>query len=170
MSFALLPTNLFSSATAKTLAGMLAGRFLVGLGLGVGPPVTSLYVAEISPAHVRGTYGSLIQIATCLGLMAALVIGIPVKNIVGWWRVCFWVSTIPAAILALAMMFCVESPHWLYKRGKLAEAEIEFERILGSSHVESAMLEFSKSDKGDETESVKISELLHGRHSRGTDY
>lgn len=47
MSFALLPTNLFSSATAKTLAGMLAGRFLVGLGLGVGPPVASLYVAEV---------------------------------------------------------------------------------------------------------------------------
>ncbi|XP_049345442.1 probable plastidic glucose transporter 2 [Solanum verrucosum] len=153
-------------ATAKTLAGMLAGRFLVGLGLGVGPPVASLYVAEVSPAHVRGTYGSLIQIATCLGLMAALVIGIPVKNIVGWWRVCFWVSTIPAAILALAMMFCVESPHWLYKRGKLAEAEFEFERLLGSSHVKSAMLELSKSDRGDETESVKISELLNGRHSR----
>ncbi|KAK6784164.1 hypothetical protein RDI58_017618 [Solanum bulbocastanum] len=153
-------------ATAKTLAGMLAGRFLVGLGLGVGPPVASLYIAEVSPAHVRGTYGSLIQIATCLGLMAALVIGIPVKNIVGWWRVCFWVSTIPAAILALAMMFCVESPHWLYKRGKLAEAEFEFERLLGSSHVKSAMLELSKSDTGDETESVKISELLHGRHSR----
>lgn len=26
---------------------MLAGRFLVGLGLGVGPPVASLYVAEV---------------------------------------------------------------------------------------------------------------------------
>ncbi|MCD7457305.1 hypothetical protein HAX54_034832 [Datura stramonium] len=153
-------------ATAKTLAGMLTGRFLVGLGLGVGPPVASLYIAEVSPAHVRGTNGSLIQIATCLGLMAALVMGIPVKNIVGWWRVCFWVSTIPAAILALAMMFCVESPHWLYKRGRLAEAELEFERLLGSSHVKSAMLELSKSDRGDETESVKISELLHGRHSR----
>nr|XP_025887589.1 probable plastidic glucose transporter 2-like isoform X2 [Solanum lycopersicum] len=159
-------TSLPQSATAKTLAGMLAGRFLVGLGLGVGPPVASLYVAEVSPAHVRGTYGSLIQIATCLGLMAALVLGIPVKNIVGWWRVCFWLSTIPAAILALAMMFCVESPHWLYKRGKLAEAEFEFERLLGSSHVKSAMLELSKSNREDETESVKISELLHGRHSR----
>ncbi|XP_060172434.1 probable plastidic glucose transporter 2 isoform X8 [Lycium barbarum] len=102
-------------ATATTQASMLTGRFLVGLGLGVGPPVASLYVAEVSPAHVRGTYGSLIQIATCLGLMAALVIGIPVENIVGWWRVCFWVSTIPAAILAIAMMFCAESPHWLYK-------------------------------------------------------
>lgn len=75
--------------------------------------------------------------------MAALLIGIPVKEIVGWygyileacqyiiihlfiiseyallfrfrWRICFWVSTIPAALLALAMVFCAESPYWLYK-------------------------------------------------------
>lgn len=75
--------------------------------------------------------------------MGALFIGIPVKDIPGWyhinllhvmmlhifihdlkvlpefcsrrWRVCFWVSTIPAAILAAAMVFCAESPHWLYK-------------------------------------------------------
>lgn len=31
------------------------------------------------------------------------------------WRVCFWVSIIPAALLALGMLFCAESPHWLYK-------------------------------------------------------
>lgn len=39
---------------------------------------------QVSPAFVRGTYGSFIQIATCLGLMAALLIGIPVREIPGW--------------------------------------------------------------------------------------
>nr|POE82778.1 putative plastidic glucose transporter 2 [Quercus suber] len=94
---------------------MLLGRLFVGTGMGLGPPVASLYVTEISPAFVRGTYGSFIQIATCLGLMGALFIGIPVKETAGWWRICFWVSTIPAAVLAVAMVFCAESPHWLYK-------------------------------------------------------
>jgi len=115
---------------------------------------------------VRGTYGSFIQIATCLGLIGALLIGIPVKNTAGWWRVCFWVSAIPAAILAIAMAFCAESPHWLYKRGRIAEAEAEFEKLLGASHVKSAMAELSKSDRGDETDSMKFSELLYGRHFR----
>lgn len=102
-----------SSATTKTLTGMLLGRLLVGIGLGVGPPVASMYIAEVkklltlcimkmqsitffcsdpilwlslqvSPAHVRGTFGSSIQIATCLGLMGAFVVGIPVKSIMGW--------------------------------------------------------------------------------------
>lgn len=154
------------SAMTNNLEGMLLGRFLVGTGLGVGPPVSSLYVTEISPAFVRGTYGSFIQIATCLGLIGALLIGIPVKNTAGWWRVCFWVSAIPAAMLALAMAFCAESPHWLYKRGRIAEAEAEFEKLLGASHVKSAMAELSKSDRGDETDSMKFSELIYGRHFR----
>ncbi|KAL4278552.1 hypothetical protein GQ457_03G046310 [Hibiscus cannabinus] len=153
-----------TSATTETLAGMLIGRFLVGTGMGLGPPVASLYVAEVSPAFLRGTYGSFIQIATCLGLMGALFIGIPVKEIAGWWRVCFWVSTIPAGLLVFAMIFCAESPHWLYKKGRSAEAEAEFERLLGGSHVKYAMLELSKLDRGDEADTVSLTELLYGRH------
>lgn len=156
----------FVSATSKTLMGMLLGRILVGTGMGLGPPVASLYVTEISPAFVRGTYGSFIQIATCLGLMGSLLVGIPVKEITGWWRVCFLLSIIPATILCLAMSFCAESPHWLYKRGRITEAEAEFERLLGASHVKSAVAELSKSDRGDDSDSITISELLHGRHFR----
>ncbi|XP_008462737.1 probable plastidic glucose transporter 2 isoform X3 [Cucumis melo] len=155
------------SAMTKTLAGMLLGRLFVGTGMGLGPPVASLYVTEVSPAFVRGTYGSFIQIATCLGLMAALLIGIPVKEIADWWRTCFWVSTIPAALLALAMVFCAESPHWLYKQGRTEEAETEFEKLLGGSHVKSALAELSKFDRGDEPDDVKLSELLFGRHFQG---
>ncbi|KAL0333890.1 UNVERIFIED_CONTAM: putative plastidic glucose transporter 2, partial [Sesamum angustifolium] len=153
-------------ATARSLGGMLLGRFLVGTGLGVGPPVTSLYVTEISPAHVRGTYGSFIQIATCLGLMGALAIGIPVRSVFGWWRICFWVSTIPAALLALLMRFCAESPHWLYKQGRIAEAEAQLERLVGGSHVTAAMVELSKTDTGDEMDTIKLTDLLYGRHAR----
>lgn len=163
-----LPMIIGASVSAMTnnLQGMLVGRFLVGTGLGVGPPVASLYVTEVSPAFVRGTYGSFIQIATCLGLIGALFIGFPVKSTAGWWRMCFWISTIPAAFLALAMQFCAESPHWLHKRGRNAEAKAEFEKVLGGSHVTSAMEELSNSDRGDETDSIKFSELIYGRHFR----
>uniref|UniRef100_A0A7N0TI36 Major facilitator superfamily (MFS) profile domain-containing protein n=1 Tax=Kalanchoe fedtschenkoi TaxID=63787 RepID=A0A7N0TI36_KALFE len=154
----------FFSATAQSLEGMLVGRFSVGLGMGLGPPVASLYVAEVSPAYVRGTYGSFIQIATCFGLMGALLVGIPVKEITGWWRICFWLSTIPPFILGLAMFFCVESPSWLYKQGRSAEAEAELERLMGGSHVKSAIAELYKSDRGEDMDAVSISELVQGRH------
>ncbi|KZV26081.1 Major facilitator superfamily protein isoform 1 [Dorcoceras hygrometricum] len=103
------------SATTSSLGGMLLGRFLVGTGMGVGPPVVAMYVSEVSPAFVRGTYGSFTQIATCLGLMTAFFIGIPAKSVLGWWRVCFWISAIPAVLLAFLMEFSAESPHWLFK-------------------------------------------------------
>ncbi|XP_041002095.1 probable plastidic glucose transporter 3 isoform X3 [Juglans microcarpa x Juglans regia] len=161
------------SATTKSLWGMLLGRLFVGTGMGLGPSVAALYVAEVSPAFVRGTFGSFPQIATCLGLMGALFIGLPAKEIVGClyvlrWRICFWVSAIPAAVLAVSMEFCAESPHWLFKRGRGIEAEAEFEKILGGLHVKSAMAELSMSDRGDETDTIKFSELFYGRHFKGS--
>ncbi|KAK9208527.1 hypothetical protein WN944_000884 [Citrus x changshan-huyou] len=156
------------SATTRNLIGMLLGRFVVGTGMGLGPTVAALYVTEVSPPFVRGTYGAFIQIATCLGLMGSLLIGIPVKEIAGWWRICFWVSIVPAAILCLAMVFCAESPHWLYKKGRTAEAEAEFEKLLGGSHVKSSLAELSKLDRGDDGDIVKFEELLYGRHFRAS--
>jgi len=35
------------SATTKDLWGMLLGRFFVGTGMGIGPPVAALYVTEV---------------------------------------------------------------------------------------------------------------------------
>nr|KYP54185.1 putative plastidic glucose transporter 3 [Cajanus cajan] len=151
------------SATSKSLWGMLLGRLFVGTGMGLGPPVVALYVAEVSPPAVRGAFGGLTQIATCLGLMGSLFIGIPAKEIVGWWRICFW---IPATMLAIFMEICAESPHWLFKSGRTIEAEAEFEKLLGGVHVKPAMTELSKSDRGDGTDSVKLSELICGRHFR----
>lgn len=57
----------------------------------------------------------------------------------------------------------------LLQRGRSAEAEAQFEKLLGGSHVKSAMVEMSKSDRGDEVvDKVKLSELLYGRHFKGT--
>lgn len=55
------------------------------------------------------------------------------------------------------------------QRGRSAEAETALEKLLGGSHVKFAMAELSKSDRGgDEADKVKLSELLYGRHFRGT--
>lgn len=40
-------TTCICSASTKTLAGMLLGRLFVGTGMGLGPPVASLYVTEV---------------------------------------------------------------------------------------------------------------------------
>ncbi|XLR07210.1 hypothetical protein S83_035148, partial [Arachis hypogaea] len=124
-------------AATKNLFGMLVRWLFVGTGLGLGPPAVALYVTEVSPAFVWGTNGALIQIATCLGILGALLIGIPVKEISGWWQVCFGASTIPAGILALEMVFCAESPHWLYKEVRIPTLEIKkFMKLINLDQAE----------------------------------
>lgn len=55
----------------------------------------------------------------------------------------------------------------LTQRGKSAEAEAEFEKLLGGGgHVKVAMADLSKLDKGDEAD-VKFAELICGRHYKG---
>lgn len=55
----------------------------------------------------------------------------------------------------------------LMQRGKSAEAEAEFEKLLGGGgHVKLAMADLSKLDKGDEAD-VKFAELICGRHYKG---
>ncbi|GJS77211.1 probable plastidic glucose transporter 2 isoform X1 [Tanacetum coccineum] len=82
------------------------------------------------------------------------------------WRICFWLSTIPSTVLAVAMIFCAESPHWLYKNRMNCCTGVEFQKLLGPANIRSAMAELLKSDRGDENDTVTISELVSGRHSR----
>eukprot|EP00252_Welwitschia_mirabilis_P003340 TRINITY_DN13418_c0_g1_i1.p1 TRINITY_DN13418_c0_g1~~TRINITY_DN13418_c0_g1_i1.p1 ORF type:complete len:494 (+),score=77.66 TRINITY_DN13418_c0_g1_i1:406-1887(+) len=154
----------FVSAMSPNSLAMLLGRFTVGIGVGAAGPVTAMYVTEISPAYVRGTYGSLLQIATCFGILGALFIGIPARKIADWWRVCFWVAGIPAALLALGMEFCSESPQWLIKQSRWAEAESDVERIWGGANVKFAMSEISHLDRGEECEDVSFLDLLNKKH------
>lgn len=55
----------------------------------------------------------------------------------------------------------------LSKRGKVEEAEVEFERLLGVNHVKSALADLTRSDRGDASENVKYSDLFYGHHFRG---
>lgn len=55
----------------------------------------------------------------------------------------------------------------LLQRGRGAEAEVELEKLLGNLHVKHSVAEMSKSERGDEADSVRFSELLSARHFQG---
>jgi MFS family permease len=83
-----------------------------------------LYIAEVSPAAIRGRLVSLNQLA--------IVIGILVSYLVGWqlaslgdesWRWMFAVAAIPSLFFFGALFSVPESPRWLVKEGRRAEAE-----------------------------------------------
>lgn len=45
------------SATTSSLEGMLLGRFFVGTGMGLGPPVAALYVSEVQTMTLALAFG-----------------------------------------------------------------------------------------------------------------
>ncbi|WOL04479.1 hypothetical protein Cni_G13200 [Canna indica] len=51
------------SASTSSLLGMLLGRFLVGTGMGLGSPVASLYITEVSPISVRESGMLLLEVS-----------------------------------------------------------------------------------------------------------
>jgi MFS family permease len=98
---------------------VLVLRLLQGLALGGEYGGAATYVAEHSPADVRGFWTSWIQITATLGLFVSLLVIYYTKKYYGndgfeadWggWRVPFWISIVMVAISFLIRMNMSESP------------------------------------------------------------
>ncbi|KAG0583967.1 hypothetical protein KC19_3G175800 [Ceratodon purpureus] len=139
------------SAKASNFEAMVLGRILVGVGIGVSSGVVPLYISEVSPTEIRGTMGTLNQLFICVGILLALIAGLPLGGNPAWWRNMFGIATVPAVLLALGMAYCPESPRWLYKQGRTSEAEVAVRKLWGKAKVESSMADL----KAGSVEAVK---------------
>ncbi|KAL3700840.1 hypothetical protein R1sor_018862 [Riccia sorocarpa] len=151
------------SASAQSVDAVILGRLLVGVGIGVNTALVPLYISEVAPTKYRGALGSLCQIGTCTGLIAALIFGIPAETDPHWWRTMFWVATLPGLLLIGGMQYAVESPRWLGKVGKWDEARATIDRLWGKDQVEEAIEELRNANATKEEE-ASWSELLSRRY------
>ena len=112
-------------AQANSITEMLVGRAISGLGVGIASNLVPLYVTEISPEKFRGTLGSLVQLSICVGILVAVLLGIPYDpsfpglqesvsflkfNFDTWWRSMFYVAGMPALLMGFAAKVIPESP------------------------------------------------------------
>ncbi|GMH17366.1 hypothetical protein Nepgr_019207 [Nepenthes gracilis] len=109
----LLAIGAFVCATAQSDQTMI-GRLLCGIGIGISSALVPLYISEISPTEIRGALGSVNQIFICIGILAALMAGLPLAGNPLWWRTMFGIAVVPSFLLALGMALCPESPSWLF--------------------------------------------------------
>lgn len=131
---------------ATSIASLLAARFYLGLAIGIASFATPLYIAEISPAKIRGTLVSMFQLLITVGLLAAFLSDsffADNKN-VSSWRPMFYVGVVPALILLIGMFFLPESPRWLLSRGREAESRHIMEKTEDPSVLESEMARLKK--------------------------
>jgi MFS transporter, SP family, galactose:H+ symporter len=116
------------SALAPGETTLLAGRFVVGIGIGFSSVVSPLYISEVAPANVRGALVSLYQFAITVGILGAYVVDYAFAQAEAWrWMLGF--AVIPSLILIGGMIFMPESPRYLFKIGHDSRARDELQRI-----------------------------------------
>ncbi|GEL25674.1 MFS transporter [Pseudonocardia sulfidoxydans NBRC 16205] len=133
LAAALFGTSSLGSGLAVTVWDLMGWRVLAGVGVGVASVIAPAYIAEISPAAIRGRLGSLQQLAIVSGIFLALLSDAVVADWAGgaantlWWGLGAWrwmflIGLIPAVIYALLAWGLPESPRFLVARGRLEEA------------------------------------------------
>lgn len=137
---------------AQSFAQFIAWRIAGGIAIGLSSNVSPLYIAEISPAAVRGRLVSLNQFAIVVGILLAQVanwlIARPIApeltaaaafdswNIQYGWRWMFTAVIAPALVFTIASLFLPESPRWLLMRNRKQEARDVLERIGGFAYAQ----------------------------------
>ncbi|BBE16187.1 sugar-proton symporter [Aquipluma nitroreducens] len=121
-------------------------RLIGGLGIGLASAISPMYIAEISPADMRGRLVSVNQLTIVIGILAAQIINYFIADNVpaaasdefirnSWngqmgWRWMFWAGTVPALLFFVLSFFIPESPRLLAKLG-LKDASFSILRKIG---------------------------------------
>lgn len=102
------------AASAPSLWAVYAGFAIYGLGIGFAMHVAPIYVAEISPANVRGTLVSAKELVIVVGMFLGFFVGYVFSDmeIVGW-RCMVAISGVFALMMGVGISFIPQSPRFL---------------------------------------------------------
>ncbi len=133
------------SGMADSFTNFMLFRILGGLGVGMASVVSPIYIAEVSPRHMRGKLVALNQLNIVLGILLAQITNYLISNEVplnatddfilnSWngqmaWRWMFWAEMVPAGIFFFMAFFIPESPRWLVRSGFSERALVILNRI-----------------------------------------
>jgi SP family arabinose:H+ symporter-like MFS transporter len=177
----LLAAFLFTStgvltALAQSFSFFIANRLLGGVAIGLASNLSPMYIAEISPAEVRGRFVSLNQLTIVLGILAAQAVNwliarpvpvgaTPAEILASWngqvgWRWMFGAEAVPAFLFLVLVVTIPESPRWLVKSGRGTEAERILARVGGADFAAAALVDIRRTVVGEEGRRVDFRALL----------
>ncbi|WP_162383896.1 sugar porter family MFS transporter, partial [Citrobacter sp. NCU1] len=153
----LYTAGIFGSAVSPTLGMFITARMIEGLAIGITSTLCPLYNAEIAPARFRGRLVAMNQMATVSGIFLGsfLALGVSSMGNDAWdvstgWRIMFGTGIVPG-LLFLTLLFLVpESPRWLIKKGRAAEALPILLKIHGEELAKKEVLDIKQSFAQDE--------------------
>jgi MFS family permease len=105
----------FLCGFAVSLESLILFRIITGLGVGGEWATGQTYIGETFPAKFRGRYGSLMQTGAPIGIALASIVGGILEPNIGW-RMCFFLSIIPAFLVIYIRKGLPESDLWIEKK------------------------------------------------------
>ena len=116
-------------------------RIVGGLAVGAASVIAPAYIAEVSPAQLRGRLGSLQQMAIVVGIFASLLADYALAAAAGGasgksgfgleaWRWMFICESLPALIYGVLAGMIPESPRYLVSKNRLKEAADVLRRFV----------------------------------------
>ncbi|KPK86646.1 MAG: MFS transporter [Bacteroides sp. SM23_62_1] len=113
------------SALAQSWYALLIYRFLGGLAVGGSSVIAPMYIAEISPAHLRGRLVAVFQFNVVTGILIAFLSNYLIDTYIEdfSWRWMLGVMAIPSFIFFGLLFLIPNSPRWLVRKNRIAEAE-----------------------------------------------
>lgn len=140
LASALFTASAIGSGLAFGAWDMIFWRVLGGVGVGAASVIAPAYIAEISPASIRGRLGSLQQLAIVTGIFVALLSDYFIATTAGgsgeplWgttaWRWMFLTEVVPAVTYGVLALTIPESPRYLVARGRVEEAKEVLGRVM----------------------------------------
>lgn len=136
-------------ALSTGLSTFVLMRFAAGIGVGMASMLSPLFIAEISPAEMRGRNVAINQLT--------IVSGILVTNLVNYfisgsgpeaWRWMFGLGAVPSALFLLGVIWLPESPRWLASNGKTEAARTVLKKIGSPEFVEKTIADIDRSLPG----------------------
>lgn len=128
----------------------IVARFAAGIGVGMASMLSPMYIAEVSPAQVRGRMVAINQLTVVLGILLTNIINYLLRNVDGdnAWRWMFGLGFVPAGLFLAGAYFLPESPRWLVGVNRAGEAKKVLEKIGDHLYVEESLHQIKGSLNG----------------------
>lgn len=133
-------------ALSSSLSAFILMRFCAGIGVGMASILSPLYIAEISPAAIRGRNVAINQFT--------IVLGILLTNLVNYfladtgpeaWRWMFGLGVLPSTLFFIGVTFLPESPRWQIQKGYIEKARATLIKIGKDGFAANTINEVNKS-------------------------
>jgi sugar porter (SP) family MFS transporter len=134
----------------------ISARFMAGIGVGMASMLSPMYIAEVSPAHLRGRMVAINQLTVVIGILVTNLVNYSLRNLgEDAWRWMFGLGMIPSALFFIGAIWLPESPRWLASKGRGDKAALILEKIGGTIFARESLSTITKTMSGSSKMSYK---------------